>query len=97
LPVEICKLINLQTLYLGNNSLKSLPVEITRLINLKKLYIDESSYEINNLDIECEILIFKKIKNPITNLPYGLKELYLKKDIKISMIKIPFGCEIKYI
>ena len=37
-----------------------------------------------------------KIKNPITNLPSGLKTIYLIKDIDISMIKIPFGCEINY-
>ena len=36
------------------------------------------------------------ITNKITNLSFNLKELYLKKDIDISMIKIPFGCEIKY-
>jgi hypothetical protein len=37
-----------------------------------------------------------KIQNPITNLPSGLKTIYLSKDIDVSMIKIPFGCEIKY-
>jgi hypothetical protein len=70
--------------------------EIDNLSNLIKLDINESSYEINNLDLDCSILIFASIQNPITNLPYGLKELYLKKDIDICMIKIPFGCEIIY-
>ena len=43
-----------------------------------------------------DILILGKIQNPITNLPSGLKTIYLKKSINISMIKIPFGCEINY-
>jgi Leucine-rich repeat (LRR) protein len=108
LPDEIGKLIKLQILDLSNNCLTSLPlafalkncqscpVEITRFSNLKSLSLDEDSYEINNLDPDCQILILGSIKNPITNLPYGLKTIYLKKNIDISMIKIPFGCEIIY-
>jgi Leucine-rich repeat (LRR) protein len=96
LPAEIGRLCNLEELYLNNNSLKSLPSEIKNLINLNELYLDESSYEINNLDPDCTILILSDIENPITNLPYGLKELYLKKTIDNSMIKIPFGCGINY-
>ena len=96
LPAEIGRLRNLKKLYLGNNSLTSLPAEIGRLCNLQKFHIDEYSYEINNLDPDCPILILGKIKNPITNLPSGLKTIYLSKDIDISMIKIPFRCEINY-
>ena len=46
--------------------------------------------------MNCEILILTDNQNKITNLPSGLKILYLSKHIDISMIKIPFGCEIKY-
>jgi Leucine-rich repeat (LRR) protein len=111
LPAEIGGLVNLKELFLNYNSLISLPhalvlggcydcpVEIGRLcnlINLEELYLDESSYEINNLDPDCPILILGAILNPITNLPCGLKNIYLSKSIDISMIKLPFGCEINY-
>jgi Leucine-rich repeat (LRR) protein len=108
LPAEIGRLCNLQELNLENNSLTSLPhaltlrgcyncpEEIGKLCNLQKLYLDESSYEINNLDPQCEVLILGKIYGKITNLPYGLKTIYLSKDVDVSMIKIPFDCEINY-
>jgi hypothetical protein len=73
-----------------------LPSEISKLCNLQELYLDESSYEINNLNLDCEVLILEKIYGKITNLPYGLKTIYLSKDVDVSMIKIPFGCEINY-
>ena len=96
IPSEIGFLTNLQILYLENNKLTSLSYSIKDLGKLTELYINDSSYEIDNLDPECEILVLGSIQNKITNLPVNLKELYLKKDIDISMIKIPFGCEIKY-
>jgi Leucine-rich repeat (LRR) protein len=96
LPKEIGTLTNLQLLYLSSNKLIDLPKEIKDLTKLIKLYINESSYQIDNLDPECEILVLVSIKNKISNLPCCLKELYLKKNIDINMIKIPFGCEIKY-
>jgi hypothetical protein len=108
LPNSIGKLCNLQKLDLTHNKLRSLPrvfalkgcsdclYSIKDFTKLSELYIDESSYQIDNLDCECEILVLGSITNKITNLPFNLKELYLKKDIDISMIKIPFGCEIKY-
>jgi Leucine-rich repeat (LRR) protein len=94
LPESIGKLTNLNILYLENNQLTSLPESIGKLINVQYLSLNESSYEINNLDMECEILILRCIKNKITNLPYNLKKIYLKSDIDINMLKIPFGCEI---
>ena len=51
LPSEIGNLINLHAFVLTNNKLSSLLVKILKIINI--LYINESSYEINNLDIEC--------------------------------------------
>jgi hypothetical protein len=56
-----------QTLFLEYNQLSSLPGKIYRLINLQELYLDESSYKINNLDLNYPILILGSIKNPITN------------------------------
>jgi hypothetical protein len=56
------------------------------------------SYEINNLDLDCEILLFNSLLMSVTNLPINLKELWLSKIINIEKIeiKLPFGCEIKY-
>ena len=94
LPAEIGNLVNLQQLYLYYNKLTSLPIEI---LNIKKsLIIDETSYEINNLSLDTEILIFSNLSIELTNLPITLKEIWLKKGIDDKLIKIPFGCEIKY-
>ena len=57
--------------------------------------IDETSYEINNLDIECSIIIFSELKINIGNLPVNIKEIWLNNLIKNPNIKIPFGCKIK--
>ena len=75
------------------NKLNSLPVEILNIKNI--IYIDETSYEINNLDIECTILIFNELKNNIGNLLINIKEIWLSNNIKNPNIKLPFGCEIK--
>ena len=94
LPVEIGNLVNLKVLHLDNNKLTSLLAEI---LNIKKsLIIDETSYEINNLSLDTEILIFNKLSIELTNLPITLKEIWLNGGININLIKIPFGCEIKY-
>ena len=76
--------------------MKSLPDEIGNLINIQYLVIDETSYEINNLDIECKILIFGKLNIKIMNLPINLKEIWLRKNIKNHDIKLPLNCEIGY-
>ena len=93
LPESIGKLTNLQTLYLEDNKLTSLPESIEKN-NIKKLFLNDSSYVINNIDIECKILILTSIKNKITNLPCNLKKIYLNPNVDINMIKIPFGCKI---
>ena len=93
LPATIGNLINLRELCLHNNQLSSLPSEI---LNIKKIInIDETSYKINNLDIECTILIFGKLNNNIQNLPINIKEIWLSNYITNPNIKLPFGCEIK--
>ena len=96
LPAEIGNLINLQILDLSNNELRSLPAEIRNLININYFIIDETSYEINNLDNECKILIFGELNIKIMNLPINLKEIWLRKNIKKYDIKLPLNCEIRY-
>ena len=83
-------------LYLENNQLKSLPTEIGNLINIEELKIDDTSYEINNLDIECKLLIFSKLNIKIMNLSVNLKEIWLIKNIENYDIKLPLNCEIRY-
>jgi Leucine-rich repeat (LRR) protein len=94
LPAEIGNLTKLQMLDLYYNSITSLPTEILKIKN--KLFIDETSYEINNMDPEAEFIILSSLKTEITNLPITLKEIWLKEGIDASLIKVPFGCEIKY-
>ena len=67
-------------IFLNNNQLSILPTKITQIIN--KLIIDETSYQINNLDTECKILIFSELKINISNLPINLKEIWLSKKLK---------------
>jgi Leucine-rich repeat (LRR) protein len=104
LPAEIGNLINLQVVYLNDNNLTKLPVEFLKIKNISMM--DETSYEINNMDPEAEFIILSSLITKITNLPITLKEIWLKKDLKeerlfkkkidASLIKVPFGCEIKY-
>jgi hypothetical protein len=66
------------------------------------LYINKTSYQINNINIETEILIFSELEEKLLNLPTSLKELWIKSKIlnKREIIdmdhKLPFGCEVKY-
>jgi Leucine-rich repeat (LRR) protein len=94
LPESIGKLYNLEALYLSNNNLTSLPESIQTLTKIENFVLDESSYDINNLSMDCHTLILTDIDNNITNLPPILKTLYLKSDIDVDMIKIPYGCDI---
>ncbi|MDD1422798.1 leucine-rich repeat domain-containing protein [Dolichospermum sp. ST_sed1] len=94
LPKSIGMLSNLQVLNLNNNKLTSLPESIATLIKIKYLELDESSYEINNLSMDCHTLVLTDIKNNISNLPPILRTLYLKSDIDVDMIKLPYGCDI---
>jgi len=94
LPSEIGNLTSLKKLYLYTNSITKLPTEILKIKN--KLGIDERSYEINNMDPDTEFIILSRLKTKITNLPFNLKEIWLKEGVDDSLIKVPFGCEVKY-
>ncbi len=95
LPKELGKLTNLRFLCLANNKLKSIPREL--LIIKESLSMDETSYEIDNMDFDNEIIILINSKIKITNLPIGLKEIWLWYNADINICKIPFGCKVKYI
>ena len=92
LPNSIGNLINLRELDLKYNKIKILPNEILKI--KKVLNIDETSYEINNLNVETEILIFSNLEIELKNLPIGLKEIWINEELKTN-IKLPFGCELK--
>jgi Leucine-rich repeat (LRR) protein len=94
LPTEIGNLTNLYILNLINNNLTSLSSEILKIKN--KLLIDETSYEINNMDLDAEFIVLSSLEKEITNLLITLKEIWLKEGIDGSLIKVPFSCKIKY-
>ena len=94
LPVEVCNLINLKELSLENNSLSSLPAKILKIKNI--IVIDETSYDINNINMENEILIFSNLKIKLSNLPINTKEIWLNKNIINYEIKTPFNCTINF-
>jgi hypothetical protein len=79
---------------LAKNKLINLPVSILKIKD--KLIILETSYEINNLDIESEILIFYSLRISLENLPINLKEIWVKKINNNINIKLPLNCELKY-
>jgi hypothetical protein len=59
--------------------------------------IDATSYDINNLDIDCKILLFTSLKSPLENLPSSLTHIWLKKQYICDVnIKLPFVCETVY-
>jgi Leucine-rich repeat (LRR) protein len=95
LPDSIANLTNIKDLFLENNKLKSIPREILKIKNATT--IDDTSYEINNLDPDCEFIILSHLRYPITNLPFGLKEIWVFPMVDLDKIKIPFGCKIIYI
>ena len=94
LPNLIGSLKKLRQLILINNNLISLPNSILKI--KEHIYLNESSYQINNLDLDCEILLFTKLSSSLVNLPINLKELWLSKFIDITEIdiKLPFNTKI---
>ncbi len=94
MPAEIGKLVNLRTLNLSNNQLENMPTEILKIKNI--LLIDETSYDINNINMENEILIFSNLNIKLSNLPINTKEIWLNKNIINYEIKTPFNCVINF-
>ena len=94
LPESIGSLSNLKYFYLSYNNLTSISESIQTFTKIEILKLDESSYDINNLSMGCHTLILTDIDNNITNLPPLLRTLYLKSDINVDMIKLPYGCDI---
>jgi Leucine-rich repeat (LRR) protein len=94
LPESIGKLVNLKCLNLENNRLNYISRSIA---NIKEsLVIHKSTYEIDNLSVNTEFLIFTDLTEELTNLPTGLKELWIKSGKKNLNHKLPFGCVIEY-
>ena len=58
--------------------------------------MDTSAYEINNLLVDAEILIFSDLDEELTNLPTGLKEIWIREENEKLNHKLPFGCAVKY-
>lgn len=71
-----------------------LPIEILKIIKIIK--IDETSYDLNNIKDDAEILIFNDLKIELNNLPINLKEIWLNQNIVNSPTKLPFNCKINY-
>jgi Leucine-rich repeat (LRR) protein len=94
LPESIGKLVKLEYLQLDNNLLTILPASILNIKESLELYVN--AYEINNLLADAEFLIFTRLSEELTNLPTGLKEIWIKKENKKLNHKLPFGCKIKY-
>ena len=113
IPVELYQLLKLNTLDLQNNNITKVKNDKNLTNFLSKIYdlkINISCYDMKNLDIDCEVLIFTRIYNNLTNLPANLKAIFFSEkvenhysdknedDIKKYNIKIdlPSGCEIIY-
>jgi Leucine-rich repeat (LRR) protein len=94
LPDSIGNLINLQYLYLEHNKLESLPTSILKI--KKALIIHDTSYQINNLNMEAEILIFSSLENKLENLPMSLREIWIKKGNPHLEHRLPLNCELKH-
>jgi hypothetical protein len=46
---------------------------------------------------DTEFLIFFRLDEELTNLPTGVREIWIKYEKKGLNHKLPFGCVIKYI
>jgi hypothetical protein len=69
----------------------------TSILKIKQaLVIECTSYQINNLNMEAQILIFSRLKNKLINLPISLTEIWIKKGNPDIEHKLPLNCELKY-
>lgn len=95
IPIEISKF-NRTHIYFYYNNIKKIPIE---LLN-NYLSFDNTSYDIDNLDIDCEFLVFDWLSCDLTNLPSNIKRIYFKKEcrgrLKLYKIKQPYNCEIDF-
>jgi Leucine-rich repeat (LRR) protein len=94
LPDSIGNLINLQLLDLPYNKFSGLPTSILKI--KQALNINVISYQINNLNMEAQILIFSYLNNKLENLPVSLREIWIKNGNPNIEHKLPFNCELKY-
>jgi hypothetical protein len=77
------------------NKIRYLPKELTKI--KQNLNIDETSYAINCMDINNEILIFSSLNIPLSNISINTKEIWLyKKNDKETQIKLPLNCNLIY-
>ena len=62
------------------------------------MFKDYNTYEIDNLLADTEFLIFTQLFEELTNLPTGLKEIWIREEYKNVKLnhKLPFGCVVKY-
>jgi Leucine-rich repeat (LRR) protein len=91
LPESIGELVNLKTLNLQRNNLVLIPAGLVKI--KKTITITNSSYQIDNLSQDGEILIFSDLGTELTNIPASIKEIHMGRGIKF-LTKIPFGCKI---
>jgi Leucine-rich repeat (LRR) protein len=88
---DILKMKKLDYLYLRSNKLKYISKEIAKI---KEVSIYPDSYDnMNNLAENCEYLRINKLKEPLQNIPVGVKEIRLFLPIKVE-IKLPFDCKL---
>lgn len=93
LPNEISELDNLTDLYLRGNKIIKIPNSLAQMKCLRKYHIPISSYAINELAPDLELLVIVGLQKELINLPYSLKKVMLFKSKK-TKIKLPFGCEL---
>jgi hypothetical protein len=69
----------------------------TSILKIKQaLLIDDTSYQINNLNMEAEMLIFSYLDKKLINLPMSLREIWIKEGNSDIGHKLPFYCELKH-
>ena len=91
LPANLDKLTQLETMSIMGNNLTIIP----KNISTNKIWqFTISSYQINNLDLGCEVITIYYLYDDLINLPCGLNELRLYKILGNPYLKIPFGCDL---